>query len=230
MGKTPAQARFDELSEDAAKHMSRVAELRRKLEQEEDALQLSEARRDAFREAMKLAGVWKESSPADEEPPVENPPAPGRRGGRQPGAITEVWKARLRYFYEEQAEFNVSAVIGYIRDIERADSAPPPSEIARILSNHVKFGYLQPMPLDTYRVTEEAAQKYGFQRPKKFEGPASTGPSSISVSGPAGSPGQLATHDVRDGSIPSGSTLVKNGSLATQAVHHASNPGGGLVM
>ena len=103
------------------------------------------------------------------------------------------------------------------------------AEVTRTLKKHLEHGYVVLGPNGTYQVTDYAAQRFDFSSPKMNEGPASTGPSIVSTGPEAGARGG-ATHLPPEGSIPSGSTSVKEGQVSTPADLHAHNPKGGLLM
>lgn len=166
-----------------------------------------------------MAAATSESAKPVAAAPAASPPS-GKRGGRQPGSITESWKRRLAYFYEMDASFDVNEMVARVR---AEGQKCMPAEIARVMKDHVRFGYLRERGEGYYEVTQEAANKYNFSRGQKNEGPADAGPSDISTGPEAGARG-LATHHSPEGSIPSGSTHpVKNGSVATPADLHDAN-------
>jgi hypothetical protein len=90
-----------------------------------------------------------------------------RRGGRQPGAISDRWKEILSALYQLDAWFDESAVVNTVFELDNRHIKP--TEVRRIFTGYVEHGYIEKGDRDLYRVTEEAAAKFGFPPKPKPE-------------------------------------------------------------
>jgi hypothetical protein len=220
MSQDSLRARREQTAADVERRRRRVDDFAKRLADEKYQLAIEEARLSAFDEALRLS-----SDDADIiTPSGARVEIKAKRGGRQVGAITEAWRKRLNHFYDLDASFDPQAMADLMAE-EGAKTSR--AEVSRTLSKHLEHGYVVLGPNSTFKVTDYAAQRFGFVSPKKTEAPESdSGASAISVQGPAGLPSGSPTQLPTDRSIRSGSTPVKVGSHSRAADPHAHSPGG----
>jgi hypothetical protein len=149
-----------------------VERLRRELEIAEAKLRGMKELRDALLGPSATVALQAQTT----VPTSSGLPKLGFRGGRQPGAISQLWRRILSDLYWGQGMDTPS--IGATFDLQRVVSAAQkhgirlrPSEAEARLSHYETFDYVGRVP-DGFRVSLNAAIKFGFEKnPLKEEAP-----------------------------------------------------------
>lgn len=134
---------------------SSIEEWRRKIELAEAELR-----------GLERAAKYMPAHPATE--PVKSKRT-SRRGGRQPGAISNRWKAVLGELTD--GLFDEDTVVNVVFELESRKIKP--TEVRRIFEGYIEHGYIEIGPDNLFRVTDYAVQKLDL---KKDEGPDAAGP------------------------------------------------------
>lgn len=145
------------------------------LQQEIDNLRadISEWRRKIELAEAELRGLERAAKylPAQTSTDVEKPKRSPRRGGRQPGAISNRWKAVLGELVG--GVFDDKHVADVVFELENRRIKP--TEVRRIFEGYIEHGYVEKTGDDLYRVTDVAIEKFDLE---KEEGPDESGPQS----------------------------------------------------
>ena len=99
-------------------------------------------------------------------PPAFEPKAGGYRGGRQPGAISQLWRSILSdlYWYSDKEARGANFTIETLTFAADARGIRVrPAEAQARMKSYEDHQYVMPV-LGGYRVTENAAQKFGFDK------------------------------------------------------------------
>jgi len=149
---------LDDLRASIPAREKRIAEARRQLEIDE-----AELRGIKFALAQ-LDGMQTEASVSQAIP--SRPVTLGYRGGRQPGSITRPWRVILSELYHDynRGFFPDAAVISYAH---KQGLIVRPRDVRDRFSSYIEHKYAETNGAQ-WRVTDHAAQKFGFLE-KKLE-------------------------------------------------------------
>lgn len=153
----------DALDEKIEATRREAAELRARLASVE--LKLS-----AYEESARLRPSARTVGPYA-QPPLAGRIADGRRGGRQPGAISRRWQTVLKGI---AAHYPAGATPADIASFGPAAGLPnlKPKDAKQQADKYVAMGYMEEVGEDRYRVTETARNRYGLRVAGKDDGGA----------------------------------------------------------
>ena len=96
-------------------------------------------------------------------------------GGRQPGSITRRWRDVLEHLLRTESEwFPAESVKLVVKLLENRDITVP--QVNRIFLGYQEHGYVERNPVGWFRVSDEAAEKFGLKREAKENGEAEASP------------------------------------------------------
>jgi hypothetical protein len=153
----------------------KIEEAERLLEHFRAQVEAMKLRLGIYREAAKLrpnrADTASPSAGISERPAHKESPS-GRRGGRQPGAISRKWRTILRGV---AAHYPAGATPADIASFGPAADLPnlKPKDARQQAEKYVAIGYMEHVAGDRYRVTEAAIRKYALRE----AGPGTDNPS-----------------------------------------------------
>ncbi len=147
---------------------TKIATLERALETERAELRGMEALASAIN-----SGVKTHAGRAFRVGPLESGTKP-KGSGRQPGAISKRWRFVLETLLLLESDwFPAETVVETVRALEQREIRP--AEVRRIFDGYIEHGYVVKDDAGLYRVSDQAAEKFGLARtsPKENEAPSS---------------------------------------------------------
>lgn len=142
---------MNEIHDAIATRLDRLADLERKAEKLRDELA-------ALKKAADILGVNVQTSLS---PTIANP---SKRGGKPVGAISKSWRAVLEYLAANGDRHSLADVKA-VADLY--DLKGELSSVRDRLRNFALNGFIIKNPDDTYSVTQEAVEKFGFSNATK---------------------------------------------------------------
>lgn len=165
---------------------SAIADRQREIDRHHRQIEVLEAEIRGLRTAAGLLLPGSKYSESQAAAPVTVNPAPGTGkshiGGRQPGAISQTWRQILACLYHDQGQGFDQVTAGAIARQVGVPGIRDKDAWAR-LGEYIQHDYVEMLDVNLYRVTDHAAQRFGFE-PRRQESsgwtteplPAASGP------------------------------------------------------
>lgn len=88
----------------------------------------------------------------------------GKASGKQPGQLSMAWREILEYFYSDDAWFTDADAVQMVGELQGREIRP--RAVKRLFKeSYVSHGFLTERSDGRYRVTDIAAERFGFKRP-----------------------------------------------------------------